>query len=216
MTESIRLFIVDDHEMVRRGLASFFDTLDDIHVIGEASSREGLFSQLAVLDRAGALPNVVLVDLIMPGVEGMEVLVELVRCHPGTSPVVLSSFGDSWRVRDALAAGAVGYVMKHASADQVALAIRIAHRGEVYLDPSAASGLAYSLSAHTTFGEEQLTEREREVLALVAQGRSNKEIAVQLVISERTARTHVSNILHKLNFTSRTQAAVWALESGIR
>lgn len=216
MSKPLSVFLVDDHAMVRRGLVSFLGALDDIEVIGEAADGESVLRQFAVMERAGTLPDVVLVDLVMPGMDGMELLAKLARAYPSTLPVVISSFGDSWRVRDALAKGAVGFLMKHASAEQLAQAIRTACRGEVYLDPSAASGLAQSLSAAESPRDELLTDREREVLRLIAQGKSNKEIATQLVISERTARTHVSNVLHKLRFESRTQAAVWALESGIK
>lgn len=212
----ITVFLVDDHAMVRRGMASFLAAVDDIEVVGETADGTSLFQQLAALERSSSLPDVMLVDIVMPGMDGMEVVSRAAELYPDVRSVMISSFGDSWRVRDALSAGALGYLMKHASPEQVEAAIRAAHRGEPYLDPAAASGLAYALTVASTSRDKDITPREREVLALIAHGKSNQEIAAELVISERTARTHVSNLLQKMGFSSRTQAAVWALDAGIK
>ncbi len=210
----IRVFLVDDHIVVRRGMRAFFDMLSDIEVIGEASDGQAALDELAVLDRAGGLPDVVLMDLLMPRLDGVAATAEIRRRHPDVQVVALTSFSEAERVHAALEAGAAGYLLKDAEADELAAAIRAAHDGEVHLDPVVARKLTQLLIApgHTATA---LTAREREVLVLVARGRSNREIADELVISERTARTHVSNVLVKLGLASRTQAALWAIREGL-
>jgi DNA-binding NarL/FixJ family response regulator len=210
----IRVFLVDDHTVVRRGMRAFFDMLSDIEVIGEAADGQAALDELAVLDKADELPDVVLMDLLMPRLDGVAATSAIKRRHPGVQVVALTSFSEAERVHAALEAGAAGYLLKDAEADELAAAIRAAHDGEVHLDPVVARKLTQLLVApeHTAT---TLTVREREVLVLVARGRSNREIADELVISERTARTHVSNVLVKLGLASRTQAALWAIREGL-
>jgi DNA-binding NarL/FixJ family response regulator len=209
----IRVLLVDDHAVVRRGLRGFLELLDDIEVVGEAEN-----GQLAI-DAARALrPDVVLMDLVMPVVDGIAATATIKADLPDTEVVALTSFIEEARVTAALEAGASGFVVKDADADDVARAIRAAHRGDVHLDPAVAGILARRVrdgAAAPAGTTEPLTDREREVLALVARGLSNKSIADALVITERTARTHVSNILGKLGLASRTQAALYAVERGI-
>jgi len=210
----IRVFLVDDHTVVRRGMRSFFDMLPDIEVIGEAADGQAALDELAVRDKADDLPDVVLMDLLMPRLDGVAATSAIRQRHPGVQVVALTSFSEAERVHAALVAGAAGYLLKDAEADELAAAIRAAHNGEVHLDPVVARKLTQLLvaPAHTATA---LTVREREVLVLVAGGMSNREIAAELVISERTARTHVSNVLAKLGLASRTQAALWAIREGL-
>jgi len=210
----IRVFLVDDHTVVRRGMRSFFDMLPDIEVIGEAADGQAALDELAVRDKADDLPDVVLMDLLMPRLDGVAATAAIRQRHSGVQVVALTSFSEAERVHAALVAGAAGYLLKDAEADELAAAIRAAHDGEVHLDPVVARKLTQLLVApeHTATA---LTAREREVLVLVAQGKSNREIAAELVISERTARTHVSNVLAKLGLASRTQAALWAIREGL-
>lgn len=202
----IRVLIVDDHTVVRRGLRSFFDLLDDIEVVGEA---EDGHRAVALVD--ALLPDVVLMDIVMPVMDGIAAIAAIKHRHPEVEVVALTSFIEEERVTAALEAGASGYLLKDAEADDVAAAVRRAHAGEVHLDPQVARMLAQRVR-NPLPDHEPLTEREREVLRLVARGHSNKEIAALLDITERTARTHVSNILGKLDLASRTQAALWAIE----
>ena len=210
----IRVFLVDDHTVVRRGMRSFFDMLPDIEVIGEAEDGQAALDELAVREKADDLPDVVLMDLLMPRLDGVAATAAIRQRHPGVQVVALTSFSEAERVHAALVAGAAGYLLKDAEADELAAAIRAAHDGEVHLDPVVARKLTQLLVApkHTATA---LTVREREVVVLVARGRSNREIADELVISERTARTHVSNVLSKLGLASRTQAALWAIREGL-
>jgi DNA-binding NarL/FixJ family response regulator len=202
----IRVLIVDDHTVVRRGLRGFFDLLDDIEVVGEAEDGRRAVAMVETLR-----PEVVLMDIVMPQMDGIAAIGEIKKSHPEVEIVALTSFIEEDRVTAALEAGATGYLLKDAEADDVAAAVRRAHAGEVHLDPQVARMLAQRVR-HPMPDHEPLTEREREVLRLVARGHSNKEIAGLLDITERTARTHVSNILGKLDLASRTQAALWAIE----
>ncbi|MGC9665069.1 response regulator [Planosporangium sp. 12N6] len=210
----LRVFLVDDHRVVRSGMRAFFDLVDDIEVVGEASNGREAVDRLAVLEPAGELPDVVLMDLLMPAMDGIEATRLVKERFAGVEVVAVTSFLEESKVRAALEAGASGYLLKDAEADEVAAAVRAAARGEVHLDPAVARQLTASLRAPRV-GAVTLTPREREVLALVADGRSNREIAKALVVTERTARTHVSNILAKLGLASRTQAALWAVREGI-
>jgi DNA-binding NarL/FixJ family response regulator len=206
----IRVLVADDHGVVRRGLRGFFELLDDIDVVGEAEDGR---SAVDLVDRL--LPDVVLMDLLMPGMDGIAATSEIKSRHPEVEVVALTSFIEEERVTAALEAGATGYLLKDADADDVAVAVRRAHAGEVHLDPQVTRLLASRIRARRDPAipdHEPLTEREIEVLRLVAKGHANKEIAAQLDITERTARTHVSNILGKLDLASRTQAALWAIE----
>jgi DNA-binding NarL/FixJ family response regulator len=211
---AIRVFLVDDHTVVRRGMRAFLDMLSDIEVIGEAADGQAALDELAVLDKADDLPDVVLMDLLMPRLDGIAATSAIKQRYPGVEVVALTSFSEAERVHAALEAGAAGYLLKDAEADELAAAIRAARDGEVHLDPVVARKLTQLLVApeHTATA---LTAREREVLILVARGKSNREIADALVISERTARTHVSNVLVKLGLASRTQAALWAIREGL-
>ena len=205
----IRVLIVDDHAVVRRGLRGFFELLDDIEIVGEAEDGR------QAVDLAGSLaPDVVLMDLLMPVMDGIAATAEIKERFPDVEVVALTSFIEEERVTAALEAGATGYLLKDADADDVAIAVRRAYAGEVHLDPQVARLLARRIRSRRDDEppHEPLTEREREVLGLVAKGHSNKEIASLLDITERTARTHVSNILGKLGLASRTQAALWAIE----
>ena len=212
----IRVYLVDDHAVVRRGMRAYLEMLDDIEVVGEARDGEAALDGIGALAAQGEPPDVVMMDILMPAMDGITATSVVKDRHPGIGVVALTSFAAQEKVQAALQAGAVGYVLKDADADEVAAAIRAAHRGEVHLSPAAASQLAKALRSRTPdAGHEPLTDRERQVLALVAEGASNKAIGGALSISERTARTHVSNILMKLGLGSRTQAALWAIREGL-
>jgi DNA-binding NarL/FixJ family response regulator len=204
----IRVLLVDDHGVVRRGLRGYLELLEDIEVIGEADNG------LTGVELSAALaPDVVLMDLVMPQLDGIAAIGRIKAAQPQVQVVALTSFIEEEKVIAALEAGASGFILKDAEADDVAAAIRAAHNDEVHLDPAAARILAKGMrlrSAATAV--DPLTERELEVLALVGRGLSNKEIATDLGITERTARTHVSNILGKLGLASRTQAALYAVD----
>lgn len=210
----IRVLIVDDHAVVRRGIRAFLAALPDIEVVAEASNGQAAMGELALLAARDELPDVVLMDLLMPRMDGITAISQIKMAHPSVNVVAMTSFSESERVHAALTAGASGYVLKDAEADEVAAAVRTAHAGELHLDPAVARALTRALVTGPD-DPHALTAREREILILVAKGLSNKEIAVELVISERTARTHVSNVLLKLGLTSRTQAALWAIKEGL-
>jgi DNA-binding NarL/FixJ family response regulator len=211
---TIRVFLVDDHVVVRRGMRAFFEMLDEIEVIGEAADGQAALDELAVMAAREDLPDVVLMDLLMPRLDGIGATKVIKQKYPNVEVVALTSFSEAERVHLALEAGAAGYLLKDAEADEVVAAIGAAHRGEVHLDPVAARKLTRSMIAPHRSAT-VLTPREREILVLVAQGSSNRDIANALVISERTARTHVSNVLNKLALASRTQAALWAVREGL-
>lgn len=206
----IRVLLVDDHAVVRMGLKSFFDLLDDIEVVGEASDgSEGV----AMARRL--TPDVVLMDLLMPNMDGVTAIGRIKAELPETEIVTMTSFIEEEKVTAALEAGASGYVLKDAEADEVADAVRAAYAGEVHLDPQVARLLAQRMRQNKSPDDElvePLTDREKDVLRLLGQGMSNKEIGAALFITERTARTYVSNILGKLGLASRTQAALYAVE----
>jgi DNA-binding NarL/FixJ family response regulator len=206
----IRVLIVDDHGVVRMGLKAFFDLLDDIEVVGEASDgSEGVAAARRLL------PDVVLMDLLMPNMDGVTAIGRIKAELPETEIVTMTSFIEEEKVTAALEAGASGYVLKDAEAEEVAAAIRAAYAGEVHLDPAVARLLAQRMRTNKDRADEPvepLTEREKDVLRLLGQGMSNKDIGATLFITERTARTYVSNILGKLGLASRTQAALWARE----
>jgi DNA-binding NarL/FixJ family response regulator len=170
---------------------------------------------IAALVAAERAPDVVLMDLLMPGMDGISAIAAISQGHPELAVVAMTSFTQADLVHGALQAGAAGYLLKDAEAEEVATAIRAACRGEVHLDATIAKQLTRSLVAPGPHAVTALTDREREVLVLVARGLSNQQIADSLVISERTARTHVSNILSKLEVASRTQAALVAIREGI-
>jgi DNA-binding NarL/FixJ family response regulator len=212
----LTVLIVDDHGVVRQGMRAYLSMVPDIVVIGEAVDGQQALDRLQTLAKTDALPDVVLMDILMPRMDGIAATAAIKAQFPLIDVVVLTSFIEEAKVQAALEAGATGYLLKDAEADQVAAAVRAAHRGELQLDPAIAARLMRSLRMPIRADPlAELTEREREVLTLIAQGQANKAIAVTLGITERTARTHVSNILGKLGLASRTQAALFAVREGL-
>jgi DNA-binding NarL/FixJ family response regulator len=212
----IRVLVVDDHAVVRRGLLAFLDGEPDLEVVGDADGGAQALDLLDRLETEGRRPDVVVMDLQMTPIDGIESTRQIRARYGDVEVVALTSFAEEDRVHAALAAGASGYLLKDSDVDEVAIAIRAAHRGALQLDPTVARQLMSSLQAAPADDPTaDLTARELEVLRLVGAGKTNKEIATELGISERTARTHVSNILRKLGLGSRTQAALWAVREGV-
>jgi DNA-binding NarL/FixJ family response regulator len=210
------VLVVDDHAVVRRGLLAFLDSEPDLEVVGEAEGGVQALELLARLASQGRRPHVVVMDLQMQPLDGIDSTRQIRSRYSEVEVVALTSFGEEERVHAALEAGASGYLLKDSDADEVSAAIRAAHRGELPLDPAVARDLTSSLRAESRDAPDaELTTRELEILRLLGAGKSNKEIAAELQISVRTARTHVSNILGKLDLTSRTQAALWAVRQGL-
>ncbi|MGW3744646.1 response regulator [Streptomyces sp. NPDC005146] len=207
----IRVLLVDDHQVVRRGLRTFLEIQDDIEVVGEAADgAEG------VARGEELRPDVVLMDIKMPGTDGIEALRKLRELENPAKVLIVTSFTEQRTVVPALRAGASGYVYKDVDPDALAGAIRSVYAGHVLLQPEVAGALLAQEDAGGGTGRgSTLTEREREVLGLIADGRSNREIARALVLSEKTVKTHVSNILMKLDLSDRTQAALWAVRHGV-
>ena len=206
----IRVLIVDDHAVVRTGLKVFLDLQPDMEVVGEAADGSEGVAMARRLE-----PDVVLMDLLMPNMDGVTAIGRIKAERPETEIVTMTSFIEEEKVTSALEAGASGYVLKDAEAEEVATAVRAAHAGEVHLDPAVARLLAQRMRDRKSPKDElaePLTEREKDVLRLLGQGMSNKDIGSTLFITERTARTYVSNILGKLGLASRTQAALYAVE----
>jgi two-component system, NarL family, response regulator LiaR len=208
-SQPIRVMLVDDHAMVRRGLATFLKVFDDLELAGEADSGEA-----AVKLCAQILPDVVLMDLMMPGMDGATATHLIRQQFPEVQVVALTSFKEEELIRNALQAGAIGYLLKDVSADELAGAIRSAHSGRASLSPEAAQALVHAANQPPLPGHD-LTERERVVLALMVEGLTNTQIAGRLVVSPSTIKTHVSNILSKLGVASRSEAVAVALRSGL-
>jgi len=214
MPEPIRILIVDDHAVVRLGLLSFLATEPGFDVVGDAAGGQQALDALARLDAAGRRPHVVLMDLQMTPIDGIETTRRVRALYDDIDIIALTSFGERSRVRAALEAGAAGYVLKDADPDEVVAAIRAVRRGGLQLDPAVARQLV-SFAADAPDATSTLTSRELDVLRLVGEGKANKEIAAALGLGERTVRTHVSSILGKLGLSSRTQAALWAAREGL-
>ena len=210
--EAIRILIADDHAIVREGLRALLETEPGMELVGEAS--DGIE---AVRKQQALRPDVTLLDLVMPRQDGLAALTEIRQKDPQARILVLTSFAEDERVFPAIMAGALGYLLKDATPQELLKAIRDVARGEASLHPAIARRVIKELHRPQESGPtvEPLTERETQVLSLVAQGLSNQEIATKLVISERTVRTHVSNILGKLHLANRTQAARYALREGL-
>jgi NarL family two-component system response regulator LiaR len=207
----IRVLIVDDHAVVREGLRTFLELQDGIAVAGEAADGEQ-----AVMQAEALRPDVVLMDLVMPRLDGVGAMRELRRRLPNTRVIVLTSFAEDERLLPAIQAGAAGYLLKNVAPPELARAIRAAHAGEALIDPVIAARLVEAIAQPA--GEpapERLTAREQEVLALIARGYSNKRIALELGIAEKTVKTHVGHVLAKLGVTDRTQAALHAVRMGL-
>jgi NarL family two-component system response regulator LiaR len=208
----IRVLIADDHAIVRKGIRALLATEPDVQVLGEARNGSEAIALARRLE-----PEVILMDLVMPEVDGITAIRHIRASLPGVCILVLTSFATDDKILPAIKAGALGYLLKDSGPEDLVRAIRQVHRGESSLHPQVARKLLDELSdtSRPTDSAEVLTEREIEVLRLVAQGRSNQDIAVALSISEATVRTHVSHILGKLRLTSRTQAALYALREGL-
>lgn len=212
-TPTIRILIADDHAVVREGLRALIATKPDIEMVGEAAD-----GTEAILKSRSLRPDVILMDLVMPRQDGIEAIAEIKRENPDARILVLTSFADDGKLFPAIKAGAMGYLLKDSSPQELLQAIHDIYHGKSSLHPSVALKVIRELNRpreSLTPSEQPLTERETEVLKLVAQGLSNQEIATTLVISERTVGTHVSNILSKLHLANRTQAALYALQEGL-
>ena len=211
-TKPIRVVIVDDHSVVRQGVRAFLETQSDICVVGEADSGEA-----AIEVCRAQKPAVVLMDLVMPGLSGINATTQIRQFDASIQVIILTSFLDDEHIVPALRSGALSYLLKDASAEELSRAIRKAARGEAVYHHKAAQLMANALRAQSDdkHAVPLLSERETEVVRLIANGLSNAQIAERLVISEKTVKSHVSNILAKLDVADRTQAAVWAWRSGL-
>ncbi len=207
----IRVLIADDHPLVRQGLRSYLSTVDGIEIVGEAADGEQAVALAAELS-----PDVVLMDMAMPNVDGIEATRRIAEAMPSTKVIALTSFATDDKVFPAIRAGAAGYLLKEAEPSEVAEAIIKVHHGEPILHPSVAERLMREVAASTPKAHRtDLTSRELEVLRLIATGRSNREIARELSVAEKTVKSHVSNVLAKLGVADRTQAALYAVEHGL-
>jgi DNA-binding NarL/FixJ family response regulator len=211
---TVRVLVVDDHRVVRAGLVGYLATEPGMAIVGEAGDGRHALDRIALLAATDGAPDVVLMDLQMPVLDGIAATAEIKRRWPDVEVVAVTSFLEEAKVRAALEAGAAGYLLKDADADDVVRAVRSAVAGEVHLDPAAARALATALRAPASAAA-ALTRRERDVVIQVAEGRTNRQLATRLGVTERTARTHVSNILAKLGLASRTQLAMWAVREGL-
>jgi len=209
--DAIRVLIVDDHPIVRQGLSTYLSSRPGIEVVGEAADGDEAVEEAARLG-----PDVVLLDLVMPRGGGLDAIRLLRAAGDRPRVIVLTSFSGDDHVVDAVRAGAAGYLLKDVPPADLEAAIRVIHQGGVMLDPSVVgSVMAEVARADAPPGVDELTARERQVLSLLAQGRSNRELAAELYVSEKTVKTHVSSILSKLRLTDRTQAAIFAVRHGL-
>jgi NarL family two-component system response regulator LiaR len=212
-TSPIRVLLTDDHTIVRKGVRALLATERGIQVVGEASDGIEAIARAEIL-----CPDVILMDLVMPKLDGIEATRQITARQPRTRILVLTSFAADEKIFPAIQAGALGYLLKDSGPEALVRAIHQVHRGEPTLEPSIARKVLSELShprSREALRADPLTEREMAVLCLIAQGHSNKAIAVKLAISELTVRTHVSNLLSKLHLASRTQAALYSLQKGI-
>ena len=206
-SKRIRVMVVDDHTMVRRGLGTFLKVFDDLELAGEAASGQAAIQLCAQLQ-----PDVVLMDMVMPDMDGATATRLIRKQSPSIQVLALTSFKEEILVQSAMQAGAIGYLLKDVSADELAQAIRAAHAGRSTLSPEAAQALVHAASQPPSPGID-LTEREREVLTLMVEGLNNTQIAAKLTVSPSTVKSHVSNILSKLGVASRTEAVTLALRN---
>ena len=208
-SQPIRVMLVDDHAMVRRGLATFLKVFDDLQLVGEAES-----GSAAIKLCGEALPDVVLMDMVMPDMDGAAATHAIRQKYPDVQVIALTSFKEGELIKKALEAGAIAYLLKDVSAEDLVRAIRAAHAGRATLSPEAAQALVDAANQPPAPGRD-LTEREREVLALMVEGLNNTQIAARLTVSPSTVKSHVSNVLSKLGVSSRTEAVTLALRSRI-
>jgi len=208
--ETIRVMLVDDHDMVRRGLAAFLNVKQDLELVGEA--RDG---REAIREVSLCKPDVILMDLIMPEMDGAAATRKIRRMYPDIQIIALTSFQETELIRGALQAGAIGYLLKNVSVDDLASAIRAAHSGQSTLAPEVVQALLSSGSGVPETRDYGLTKREMEVLELLVQGLNNREIAEELVVSRATAKAHVSHILAKMDVSNRAEAIVLALRNDL-
>jgi len=212
--EKIKVLIVDDHQVVRQGLRTFLELQEDVLVVGEAGDGQAAIEMVRQLN-----PDIVLMDLVMPNLDGISATRQVKSLGTEVKVIALTSFAEDDKVFPAIQAGASSYLLKDVSPDDLVEAIRAVYRGEARLHPDIARKLMEQVAQHAPPPREShledLTEREREVVNLVAQGFSNQEIANELVISEKTVKTHVSNILGKLQLVDRTQLAIYAIKRGL-
>ena len=209
--DTIKVMIVDDHLLVRDGIELLLSTFDDIEVIAVVESGEKAFAFCAEQEQ----PDLILMDMVMPGQDGPETITQILKSYPEIKIIALTSFVEEDLVVRAIQAGAIGYLLKNVSADKLAEAIQAAMQGQSTIEATAAQVLLHASRKPDKLGD-NLTERERQVLALIAEGQTNKEIALQLSLSHGTVRVYVSQVLAKLGVGNRTEAARWALEHKIK